>query len=115
MSSLQTAPLLSDAPARPGPGGPGRPLNVVLVDEELPYPPTSGKRIRTLNLILRLARRHRLSYLCHRNADAEEARQASSFFAKNGIETIVVQRTVPPRSGVGFYVRLAANLASPLP
>ena len=30
-------------------------LHVVMVDEELPYPPTSGKRIRTLNLTLRLA------------------------------------------------------------
>ena len=45
------------------------PLHVVLVDEELPYPPNSGKRIRTLNLTLRLARRHRLTYVCHRNAD----------------------------------------------
>ncbi len=34
---------------------PARPLRIVMVDEELPYPPTSGKRIRTLNLTLRLA------------------------------------------------------------
>ncbi len=69
-----------------------RPLHVVLVDEELPYPPTSGKRIRTLNLTLRLARRHQLTYVCHRNADAEEARQAAAFFAGQGIETVVVDR-----------------------
>lgn len=90
-------------------------LRVVMVDEELPYPPTSGKRIRTLNLTLRLARRHRLTYLCHRNADAEEARQAAAFFADHGIETRVVERTVPPKSGPRFYLRLAANLLSPLP
>ena len=36
---------------------PARPLRVVLVDEELPYPPTSGKRIRTYNLVRRLAPR----------------------------------------------------------
>ncbi len=94
---------------------PGRPLRVVLVDEELPYPPTSGKRIRTLNLTLRLAQRHRLTYVCHRNADAEEARAAAAFFAENGIETIVVDRAVPPKSGPRFYLRLAANLLSPLP
>src|ERR1700677_2211886 len=87
-------------------------LHVAIVDEELPYPPTSGKRIRTLNLTLRLARRHRLTYLCHRNADAEEARRAVAFFAEHGIETVVVDRTVPPKSGPGFYARLAANLLS---
>ena len=91
------------------------PLRVVMVDEELPYPPTSGKRIRTLNLTLRLARRHRLTYVCHRNADEEEARKAAEFFRKHGIETLVVERTVPTKSGLGFYLRLAANLLSPLP
>jgi glycosyltransferase involved in cell wall biosynthesis len=90
-------------------------LRVVMVDEELPYPPTSGKRIRTLNLTLRLARRHRLTYVCHRNADADEARQAAAFFAEHGVETRVVERAVPPKSGPRFYLRLAANLLSPLP
>ncbi len=92
-----------------------RPLRVVLVDEELPYPPTSGKRIRTLNLTLRLARRHHLTYLCHRNADEAEAVRARAFFAEHGVETVVVDRAVPPKSGPLFYARLAANLVSPLP
>src|SRR5437660_4800999 len=91
------------------------PLHVAMVDEELPYPPTSGKRIRTLNLTLRLARRHRLTYLCHRNADADEAEAARRFFADQGIRTVVVERTIPPKSGPSFYARLAANLLSPLP
>ncbi|HZV03986.1 MAG TPA: glycosyltransferase [Gemmataceae bacterium] len=94
---------------------PSSALRVVMVDEELPYPPTSGKRIRTLNLTLRLARRHRLTYVCHRNADAEEARQAADFFAEHGIETVIIDRAVPPKSGPRFYLRLAANLLSPLP
>jgi glycosyltransferase involved in cell wall biosynthesis len=92
-----------------------RPLHVVMIDEELPYPPTSGKRIRTLNLTLRLARRHRLTYVCHRNADAQEARTAAAFFVDHGIEPVLVERRVPPRSGPGFYLRLAANLLSSLP
>ncbi|MGH7172431.1 MAG: glycosyltransferase [Gemmataceae bacterium] len=90
-------------------------LRVVMVDEELPYPPTSGKRVRTLNLTLRLARRHRLTYVCHRNADADEAQQAADFFAEHDIETLVVNRAVPAKSGPRFYLRLAANLLSPLP
>jgi glycosyltransferase involved in cell wall biosynthesis len=92
-----------------------RPLHVALVDEELPYPPTSGKRIRTLNLVLRLAHRHRLTYLCHRNADEREAHEATAFFLDNGITPVVVERAVPPRKGPGFYARLALNLLSPLP
>jgi glycosyltransferase involved in cell wall biosynthesis len=92
-----------------------RPLRVVIVDEELPYPPTSGKRIRSLNLALRLARRHRITYLSHRNADREEARQAVGFLGAHGIETVVVDGIVPRKSGLRFYARLAVNLLSPLP
>jgi glycosyltransferase involved in cell wall biosynthesis len=100
----------------PGPSAaPYRPLHVTLVDEELPYPPVSGKRIRTLNLTLRLARRHRLTYLCHRNTDPGEARRAAEFFADHGVATVVVDRAVPPKAGAAFYARLALNLLSPLP
>jgi glycosyltransferase involved in cell wall biosynthesis len=115
---MNTSPLLDPCrlPVLTGsPTAAPRPLHVVIVDEELPYPPTSGKRIRTLNLLLRLAPRHRLTYLCHRNADAEEARRAAEFFHEHGIETVVVERAVPPRTGLRFYARLAANLLSSLP
>jgi glycosyltransferase involved in cell wall biosynthesis len=88
---------------------------VAIVDEELPYPPTSGKRIRTLNLTLRLARRHDITYICHRNNDIQEARRAAAYFAGHGIATVVVDRPVPAKSGPAFYARLAANLFSPLP
>src|SRR5260370_34390064 len=90
-------------------------LRVVMVDEELPYPPTSGKRVRTLNLTLRLARRHQITYVCHRNADPWEARQAAIYFAQHGITPVIVDPLVPRKSGPAFYLRLAANLASPLP
>jgi len=90
-------------------------LHVAVLDEELPYPLTSGKRIRSFNLLARLARRHRVTYLCHRNADPAEVEQAQDVFATHGIHTVVVDRAVPPRSGLRFYARLAANLLSPLP
>src|ERR1051325_1735420 len=103
MTNLIERPLaLTRASPRRSP-----PLHVALVDEELPYPPTSGKRIRTLNLTQRLARRHRLTYLCHRNADPEEARQAEAYFRDQGIETVLTDRPVPPRRGVRFAARLA--------
>jgi polysaccharide biosynthesis protein PslH len=92
-----------------------RSLRIVVVDEELPYPPTSGKRIRTLNLLRRLARRHRITLLCHRNADAAEAYHAHAFMQAQGIEIVSVPRIVPPKSGLGFYARLGLNLFSRLP
>ena len=92
-----------------------RTLNVAVLDEELPFPLTSGKRIRTFNLLARLARRHRITILCHQNPDREESVAASEAFRTLGIETIVVPRAVPSKSGPGFYARLAGNLLSPLP
>jgi glycosyltransferase involved in cell wall biosynthesis len=106
-----TLPAIAPIPVR----APGRRLQVAIVDEELPFPAVSGKRIRTLNLTLRLARRHQLTYLCHRNADPDEARRAADFFNDHGIATVVVDRAVPRKSGPLFYARLAANLLSPLP
>lgn len=111
--TASSTPKLTRRPASVGQEG--GPLHVVLVDEELPYPANSGKRIRTLNLALRLAGRHRLTYVCHRNADPEEVRRATAYLAGEGIETVVVDRPVPPKSGPRFYARLAANLFSPLP
>jgi glycosyltransferase involved in cell wall biosynthesis len=85
------------------------------VDEELPYPPNSGKRIRTINLLQRLAPRHQITIICHRNTDSEEARRAEKFLRDRGICTVVVDRAVPPKSGPAFYARLGANLFSSLP
>jgi glycosyltransferase involved in cell wall biosynthesis len=89
-----------------------RSLNVVIVASELPYPPTAGNRTRTLNLARRLARRHRITFIAHRNAEAEEAARV---LGQHGIETMLVNRVIPAKSGPLFYARLVANLASPHP
>ena len=90
-------------------------MHVVIVDEELPYPPNSGKRIRTLNLILPLTRRHRITYLCYPDANADKTCCAAEFFRQEGIETVLVDRPLPGKAGPAFYGRLAWNLLSPLP
>ena len=93
-----------------------RPLNVVIVNAELPYPPTSGNRIRTLNLTERLARRHHITFMARRNAGGDrEADEAAEALRARGIAVQLVDRAVPRKSGLAFYGRLAANLASPLP
>lgn len=92
-----------------------RSLRVAVLDEELPYPLTSGKRIRTYNLLARLASKHRVTLLCHRNPDPREQGPAEDAYRALGIKTVVVDRAVPAKSGPSFYARLAGNLLSPLP
>ena len=77
-------------------------MHVTIVDEELPFPLNSGKRIRTFQLVTRLARGHRITYICHRNADPREAMQAQSVFRDLGIETVVVDRRYP-RNPARFF------------
>jgi glycosyltransferase involved in cell wall biosynthesis len=90
-------------------------LVVAILDEELPYPPDSGKRIRSFNLVRRLAEYHRIIYLSHQSRTSEETRVAETYLRDHRIEVVVVERPVPLNSGPGFYARVAANLLSPLP
>lgn len=92
-----------------------RSLHVAIVDEELPYPANSGKRIRTLNLLLPLAKRHRLTYIAHASAEPDETAQAIAYFRSQGIEPVLVDRRLPGKKGLGFFGRLLLNLVSPLP
>ncbi len=72
-----------------------------MVDEELPYPPTSGKRIRTLNLdpAARAATSVDIPVSPQR-LTPRRASKRNCFFAEHGIQTVVVERTVPPKSGL---------------
>jgi glycosyltransferase involved in cell wall biosynthesis len=90
-------------------------MNVTIVDWDISYPLTSGKRLRTVNLMLRLASRHRLTYIGRGKAHSPEARQAAAFFQDHGIATLLVDHPLPPKRGLCFYGRLAANLLSLVP
>ncbi|SIO61485.1 Glycosyltransferase involved in cell wall bisynthesis [Singulisphaera sp. GP187] len=90
-------------------------MNIAIVGGNLPYPPTAGNRVRTLNLTLRLACAHRITLIFHRGEDPGADREAVAYFGDHGVETIGVDQSIPSKSGPAFYARLAANLASPLP
>jgi polysaccharide biosynthesis protein PslH len=90
-------------------------MNVAIVDGDVAYPPSNGKRLRTLNLMLRLARRHRITYIARCNGGPEQMKQAAAFLGDHGVETVLVDHPIPRKKGLGFYARLAANLLSPLP
>jgi glycosyltransferase involved in cell wall biosynthesis len=90
-------------------------MHAVIVDGDISYPPTSGKRLRTLNLLLPLATRHRLTYIGRGDASSTEAKQAVAFLEDHGIRTLIVDHPLARKSGPLFYARLAANLLSSLP
>jgi glycosyltransferase involved in cell wall biosynthesis len=89
-------------------------MKIAIVSESPCYPPTAGNRIRTLNLMLPLARRHELTYFC-RTGDAAEARQAREFLQDHDITPVIVEEAPPRKSGLGFLLRLGANLFSSVP
>jgi len=90
-------------------------MNVVIVDGDISYPPTSGKRLRTLHLMLPLARRHRVTYICRGQAESAETRGAVVFLRDHKIEPVVVDHPVARKAGPLFYLRLAGNLLSAQP
>src|SRR5205085_11039306 len=90
-------------------------MHAVIVDADVSYPPTSGKRLRTLHLMLRLAKRHRVTYIGRGDATQPEVAEARRFLGERDIETLIVDHPVPQKKGLAFYGRLAANLLSPLP
>jgi polysaccharide biosynthesis protein PslH len=90
-------------------------LKVVIVNEGLGYPPKGGNWLRTLNLMLPLARRHEITYVCRGAKDEDAEQVARSFYAKNGIRIRICGEPPADRKGPAFYVRVAANLASPFP
>ena len=48
-------------------------MNVVIVDGDVSYPPTSGKRLRTLNLMLPLAGKHKITYVARGSGAAQRS------------------------------------------
>ena len=89
----------------------GKTLKVLVLDEEFPYPTNNGKRTRSFNLYRRLATKFQIRYVGY----GEDDSVAAKAFRAEGIEPISVARRMPPRQGSAFYLRLLANLVSPLP
>jgi hypothetical protein len=85
-------------------------MRVAVVDSDLPYPPSSGKRLRSLNLMLPLAKRHHLTYVCRGRAGSAEAMAATELLSNHGIGPVLYDGAVPRKSGVGFWARLAVAI-----
>lgn len=82
-------------------------MKVLVLDEEIPFPLNTGKRIRTWNLLGRLKDRHEITFLSwgRGNPPAEF----------DGVRFIGLGRDLPAMRGWPFYAALGWNLLSPRP
>lgn len=86
-------------------------MKILVIDEEFPFPPDSGKRIRSYNLLRRLGQKHEIHYLAYGEPHSTAFRALEEF----GLHPVAVRNMVPQKSGPLFYLRLALNLFSGLP
>jgi sugar transferase (PEP-CTERM/EpsH1 system associated) len=86
-------------------------MRVLILDEEFPYPTNTGKRTRSFNLYRRLAAQFQIRYVGY----GEDGSVAAEALRMGGIEPVAVPARIPPKQGLTFYLRLLANLLSPLP
>lgn len=86
-------------------------MKILVLDEEFPYPTNTGKRTRSFNLYRRLAQWFDIRYIGY----GEKGSVAAEALRLAGIEPIAVPARIPPKFGPAFYLRLLANLLSPLP
>lgn len=92
-----------------------RRVKVVVVDWDITYPANSGKRLRTLNLMLQLAGRHDVTYFSRGDGRSAEGREAEKFLRDRGIKTEFANVPLPAKSTFTYYGRLAANLCARQP
>jgi glycosyltransferase involved in cell wall biosynthesis len=85
-------------------------LSVLVLDEEIPYPLNSGKRIRTWNLLRYLARDYSITLLCY----GKSGDPGFSELQQLGIRVVLVQELAPSNS-FSFYAGALTNLFSTWP
>jgi len=86
-------------------------MRILVLDEEFPFPTNTGKRTRSFNLYRRLASEFKILYLGY----AANGPVAAEALKSAGIEPLSIPGGIPLKEGAAFYLRLLANLASPLP
>ncbi len=84
-------------------------MNVLVVDEELPWPLDTGKRLRSYNLLQRLQRHHAITYLCYGTPGVVALPDCPN------VSVVVVPSPILKQQGARFYGQLLANLLSPNP
>lgn len=87
-------------------------MKVVVVDWDVTYPANSGKRLRTLNLMLQLAARHEITYFSRGDGRSPEGQAASEYLNNAGIATVFADVPLMRKSTWTYKARLAGRLWS---
>lgn len=81
-------------------------MKILVIDEWIPYPLDSGKKIRTFSLLAPLAGRHEITYLCYADPVLEADRIAK--LEQAGFRVVCV----PPVNKYSTPMKLAAGVAT---
>jgi len=88
-------------------------MRVLVIDEWIPLPLQSGKKIRTFHLLAPLARRHEITYLCYADPQTEAERIAQ--MQEAGFRVVCVPPASRFRTPATLAVGFATNLFLRMP
>ena len=88
-------------------------MKVLVIDEWLPWPLENGKKIRTFNLIARLAKKHDILYMAY--VRLPEEKNKIEVFERIGIRVIPAKDIRIPKWTLCFYIEVIKNLFSDQP
>jgi glycosyltransferase involved in cell wall biosynthesis len=83
-------------------------MNALVIDEEIPWPLNTGKKIRTYNLVQRLQKKHTITYLCYGDPGGVLPDCPN-------VTLLTLPSPVLEQKGARFYRSLITNLCSPRP
>ena len=85
-------------------------MRVLVIDEWFPWPLESGKKIRSFNLISRMAMNHEIHYLAYARLPVEKDKIGA--IEKRGMHAVIVQGNRIPKWTRRFYFSVLKNLFS---
>lgn len=88
-------------------------MRVLWIKSDFPLPADTGGKIRTKHLLVELARRADVTFLCY--APPDHPRRYIDELAATGVRVEAIPRAEEIKSGPGFYFRVLRNLTSQRP
>lgn len=81
-------------------------MNILILDEWLPYPADTGKKIRTSNLLARLAQGNNITYLCFHKGDNKPDLSK----LPDRVELVLIPDRRTKKGGIQYWLKVLLNL-----
>ena len=88
-------------------------MKILIVDEWIPYPLDSGKKLRTFHLLKRLADKYDITILCYGKLSFDKAKV--EYLKELGIKVILVEDNRIRKWSLGFYMQMLLEIFSTNP